>query len=77
MSELTDEPMTIAQHEQLVIAREQWKIAADQFFREALFSVSQKVNQGVYDPYVLEVGKQLYKSFRDANLPQGTSHEDK
>ena len=68
MSELTEEQ---------IIAREQWKIAADQFFRESLFAVTQKVNAGIYDPYVLEVGKQFYKAFRDANLPQGNYNEDK
>jgi hypothetical protein len=68
MSELTEEQIMI---------REQWRIAADQFFREGLFSVSQKVNQGVYDSYVLEVGKQYYKSFREANFPKGNPNESK
>ena len=48
-------------------AREQWVIAADQFFREALLAVHQKVGQQIYDPYVLEVGAQMYKQFKDSN----------
>ena len=66
MSELTEEQ---------IVVREQWKIAGDQFFREAMFAVTQKVNAGIYDPYVLDVGKQFYKGFRDANF--GTSNESK
>lgn len=65
--------------EEQIRVQEQWKIAGDQFFREALFSVSQKVNQGLYDPYVLEVGKQFYKAFRGANItqPAGKPDEEK
>jgi hypothetical protein len=67
MSEFTEEQ---------IVLREQWKIATDQFFREALFAVSQKVNAGIYDPYVLDVGKQMYKGFKDANM-LGASNEAK
>jgi hypothetical protein len=56
-------------------AREQYVIAGDQFFREALLAVSLKVNQQIYDPYVLEVGKHIYKSFKEANLPQVNQNE--
>lgn len=73
MSEVTEEQL--AQLEQQIIARQQWLIAADQFFREGLFAAAQKVNQGLYDPFILDVGKQLYKGFKDQNT--GSSNESK
>ena len=55
--------------EEQIRAEEQWKIAADQFFREAIFAVAEKVDQKIYDPFVFEVGKQIYSTFKAQNFP--------
>ena len=49
---------------------EQMKIAGDQFYRVSLTNVAGLVQQGVYDPFVLEVGKALYQQFRKQYFPQ-------
>ena len=49
---------------------EQEKIAGDLFYRVSLTNLQGLVQQGVYDPFVLEVGKALYGQFRRQYLPQ-------
>ena len=56
--------------------KEQWRIAADQFFREALVNTTLKVQQGYYDPYVVEVGKEIYGTFRKTNGFEQTKKGD-
>lgn len=68
--------LRIQKAQQEIKEREQWVISADQFFREALAAVSSKVNQGLYDQYVLEVGKQYYTSFRRSNFSQPQEKQD-
>lgn len=51
-------------------AKEQWVIAGDQFYRESIIAVASKVQQGIYDPFILDVGKSLYTSFRKSNFIQ-------
>lgn len=72
------------EQEQLILARikkaqdesklqQQWVIAGDQFYREAIITLNSKVQQGLYDNYILEVGKALYNAFRKANLQHTVS----
>lgn len=49
---------------------EQFRIASDQFYREALTTLAAKVQAGIYDGYVLEVGKLHYAEFRTRFMPK-------
>ena len=49
---------------------EQYRISGDQFFRESLANMDMKVRQGVYDPFVLNVGKTQYNAFLSQFFPQ-------
>lgn len=78
MDEFTEEQELIilerikkAQHESKL--QQQWIIAGDQFYREAIITLTGKVQQGLYDNYILEIGKSLYNSFRKANIQHTVS----
>jgi len=49
------------------VEKEQRAIAGDQFYREALMAVAQKVNAGIYNKYVFEVGSEEYEQFKKDN----------
>lgn len=58
------------------IEQEHFAIAGDQFFREGLFAVVQKVQTGLCDKFVFEVGAELYESFkRDHPMTTGRKKE--
>jgi hypothetical protein len=46
------------------LEKEQESIAGDQFFRESLMAVAVKVREGIYDPYIFEVGQDLYEKYK-------------
>ena len=46
---------------------EQWRIAGDTYYRESNANMQTKVQQGIYDPYILQVGQALHNAFRQAN----------
>ena len=71
MSEFTEEEMEER------ITKEQRSIAGDQFFREALMAVAQKAQSGIYDPYVYEVGAELYEAFKKDNPLQARKKKTK
>ena len=48
---------------------EQYRLAGDQFYRAALANMNLLVQQGVYDPYVLNVGKALYQGYKEQMFP--------
>jgi len=75
MNEFTEEQEQaiqnrIVQAQDDIRKQQQWIIAGDQFYRDSLITIHSKVQQGLYDNYILEVGKALYNAFRTANLPQ-------
>lgn len=59
------------------ITKEQRSIAGDQFFREALMAVAQKAQSGIYDPYVYEVGAEMYEAFKKDNPLQARKKKAK
>jgi len=56
---------------------EQWRIAGDTYYRESNVNMQMKVQQGIYDPYILQVGQALHNAFRQANtlIPPPTEKE--
>lgn len=51
-------------------AMEQFRIVSDQFFRESLTNIVQKVSAGLYDEYMIEVAKAHYAAFKSQYFPQ-------
>jgi hypothetical protein len=47
---------------------EQWRMGGDTYYRAANAYIKQLVNQGVYDPYISQVGEALYAVFKEANV---------
>lgn len=68
MIEYTEEQkLEIAETIKKVREVEQWRIAGDTYYRAANSHMQQLVQQGVYDPYILQVGQALHNAFRQAN----------
>jgi hypothetical protein len=68
MIEYTEEQkLDIAETIKKVREVEQWRIAGDTYYRAANAHMTQLVQQGVYDPYILQVGQALHNAFRQAN----------
>jgi hypothetical protein len=65
MPELTEDEL--ADQITAAIEKEQRAIAGDQFFREGLMATAQKVQAGVYDAFIYEVGAELYEKFKKEN----------
>jgi len=71
MVEFTDEQeQEIQKRINEVKALEQWRIAGDTYYRAANAFMNVQVQQGVYDPYIMQVGQALHQSFRQANSIQ-------
>jgi hypothetical protein len=75
MPDLTDEELQTKIQE--AIDKEHRSIAGDQFFREAMMSVAQKVSNGIYDSYVFEVGAEMYDEFKKNNPLTRTKKKEK
>jgi hypothetical protein len=50
---------------------EQYRLAADQFYRLALVHIDTLASQGACSPYVKDVGLDQYKYFLSRYFPQG------
>ena len=62
---------------QQAVAREQKIIATDQFFREGLLAVAQKVNAGIYDPFIYQCATEEYEKFKKENPLQARKKKAK
>lgn len=63
MPNLSDEEL--AQKISEAVEKEHYAIAGDQFYRESLAVVAQKVNAGLLDTYVFTVGKEQFEQFKN------------
>jgi hypothetical protein len=75
MTEFTEEEL--AEAVRLAVEKEQKAIAGDQFYREALMATAQKVQAGIYDGYIYEVGADLYAQFKKDNPLQARKKKEK
>jgi hypothetical protein len=69
-TELTEEEKLealIQERIQEAVAKEQRIIAVDQFYREGLMALAQKVNAGIYDPYIYQCATEEYDKFKKEN----------
>jgi hypothetical protein len=65
MPDLTEDEL--AEKISEAVDKEHRAIAGDQFFREALMAVAEKVRAGIYDGYIFEIGTELYAEFKEKN----------
>lgn len=77
MTEYTDEELKelIEKAQQETKAQQQWAIAGDRATRLMVISVSQSVQNGSDDPYVLEIAKAIRDGFIKANFAQAQKEE--
>jgi hypothetical protein len=65
MVEITEEELDARIQE--AVAKEQRIIAIDQFYREGLMAVTQKVNAGIYDAFIYQCATEEYDKFKKEN----------
>ena len=78
--ELTEEEKQEAEIQERIqkaVAKEQRTIAGNQFYREGLMAVAQKVNAGIYDAYIYEVATEEFEKFKKENPLQARKKKAK